>query len=87
MGSIKVYINEKWLRRFRAMAEEYGLQMSDLFNEIAEWVLDQESAFRRDLEAELPEEEEAEEESEEEAEEEAEEPEEAEEEEESEEED
>jgi hypothetical protein len=62
MGAIKVLINEKWLRRLKSMAKEYGIGMSDLFNEMAEWVLDQEDDFRKDLEEELPEEEESEEE-------------------------
>ena len=35
------------------MAAEYGITYSDLFNEIAEWVLDQEDDFRKDLEEEL----------------------------------
>ena len=75
MGSIKIMVMEKYLRPLKAMAKEYGLGMSDLSNEIFEWVLDKERAFRRDLERDLleeSEEEESEEEEEEEEEEEAE---------------
>lgn len=74
MGSIKIMIQEKYLRPLKAMAKEYGLGMSDLFNEMAEWILDQEKDFRKDLEDELEEsEEESESESESESEEEEEE--------------
>lgn len=53
MGSIKILVMERYLRPLRAMAKEYGLGMSDLSNEIFEWVLDQEKDFREALERDL----------------------------------
>jgi len=53
MGSIKILVMERYLRRIKAIAKEYGLGKSDLCNEIFEWVLDQEDDFRRDLEKDL----------------------------------
>ena len=56
---------ERYLRPLKAMAKEYGLGMSDLSNEIFEWVLDQENDFREALERDLSASEEEEEEEEE----------------------
>lgn len=53
MGAIKVIIMEKYLRPLEKMAKEFGIGKSDLFNEMAEWVLDQEDVFRKDLKASL----------------------------------
>ena len=53
MGAIKVLIMDRYLKRLRVMAKEYNIGMSDLMNEIAEWVLDQEDEFKKDLEKSL----------------------------------
>lgn len=56
MGHIHVIILEKYLRPLKQIAKDNGIGMSDLLNEMAEWVIDQEPAFRRDLKADLEEE-------------------------------
>jgi len=56
MPQFRISLVEKFFRPLKKMAEEYGMSMSDIISEAVEWILDQEAAFRKDLEAELPEE-------------------------------
>lgn len=61
MGKVSsVWFREKHHRVLNTLAKDYGLTVSEVIAEMVEWVLDQESAFRKDLEEELPEEEEEE---------------------------
>lgn len=50
MPSIRISLQAKFNNRLRAIAEDYDISMSDIMNEVAEWVLDQEDEFRIDLE-------------------------------------
>ena len=53
MPSIRISINAKWERRLRSMAKEYDISMSDIMNEVSEWVLNQETNFRTVLDKSL----------------------------------
>lgn len=57
MPQFRMSLLEKYYRPLKRMAQEYGLTLSDLMNEASEWILDQETAFRKDLERTLSEEE------------------------------
>ena len=62
---VKISLQKKWDLRLRSMAKDYEMSLSDIINEMAEWVLDQEKDFREALEEELEDEDEDEDEEEE----------------------
>lgn len=57
MTEVKINLSPKFQKRLDSMAKDYDFTVSQIVSEMVEWTLDSEEDFRKDLEDELPEDE------------------------------